>query len=91
MTAKPTFTDINGNKVLCTLADQNDFEYLEIDRLNEDGTKERLLTLNMYDAKKLNGACEMFMARTIAKNFSDMNGQLTPNDRNSMFDDSDDE
>ncbi|PRQ11011.1 hypothetical protein C1Y63_08420 [Corynebacterium sp. 13CS0277] len=87
MSVKPTFTDINGIKVVCTLADQNDFEYLEIDKLLDDGTKERLLTLNMYDAKKLFGACEMFMARTIAKNFSNMNGQLTPNDRNSMLDD----
>lgn len=89
MSVQPTFTDINGIKVVCTLADLNDFEYLEIDKLNEDGSKERLLTLNMYDAKKLFGACEMFMARTIAKNFSNMNGQLTPTDRDSLFDDSD--
>lgn len=85
--AKPTFTDVSGRKIHATIVQQNDFPYLQIAEVAADGSESEILLLNMYDAKKLGTACEQFLAQTIATNFSNMNGQLTPVDRVDIFDD----
>ncbi|MCF1765095.1 hypothetical protein [Corynebacterium argentoratense] len=86
MSTKPTFTDVDGKKVVCAFLEQNGFEYLEVSFLDEaTGSTERALLLNMYDAKKLHDATNQFMQRTIAHNFADMNGQLSSVEREEMF------
>ncbi|MDO5076290.1 hypothetical protein [Corynebacterium sp.] len=83
---KPTFTDVDGRKVVTRLVDLNGFEYLSVEEISEDGNSANLLLrLNMYDAKRLSQACEMFMQRSIARNFADLSGHLTPTDRVDIF------
>lgn len=84
MAKEPTFTDVQGRKIICHFKHEHGFDYLAVDQMAEDGSQTELLQLNMYDAKKLFAATEMFMQHTIAQNFSNMNGQLTPNDRGEL-------
>ncbi|GAA1475191.1 hypothetical protein P4N68_08895 [Corynebacterium felinum] len=79
---KPTFTDVKSRKIVTRLIEENTFEYLAVERISEDGTTaEQILQLNIYDAKRLAQACETFMQRSIARNFAEFSGHLTPTDR----------
>ncbi|AKK05296.1 hypothetical protein CMUST_04790 [Corynebacterium mustelae] len=83
---KPTFTDVKSRKIITRLIEENTFEYLVVEQISEDGTtSEQILQLNMYDAKRLSQACELFMQRSIARNFADFAGHLTPTDRDDIF------
>ncbi|MDO5097333.1 MAG: hypothetical protein Q4D85_01140 [Corynebacterium sp.] len=83
---KPTFTDVKSRKIITRLIEENTFEYLVVEQISEDGTTaEQILQLNMYDAKRLSQACELFMQRSIARNFADFSGHLTPADRDDIF------
>lgn len=86
---KATFTDVDSRPIVTHLVSQNDFEYLAVDQLQDDGSAKRLMLLNMYDAKKLSHACEVFMQRTVARNFSDMGGHLSAQERADLFNDDD--
>ncbi len=83
---RPNFTDVKNRKIATRLAEHNGFEYLIVEQINEEGTGvEELLQLNVYDAKRLMQACEVFMQRSIARNFAEFSGHLTPVDRDDIF------
>ena len=83
---KPMFMDVDSRKIITKLVDLNGFEYLSVEEITDDGASTKLLLrLNMYDAKRLSQACEMFMQRSIARNFADLSGHLTPTDRVDIF------
>ncbi|MDO4685900.1 MAG: hypothetical protein Q4A92_05070 [Corynebacterium sp.] len=82
---KPTFTDVDARKIITKLVDVNGFEYLSVEQIGEDGKTTQLLRLNMYDAKRLSQACDLFMQRSVARNFADLSGHLTPTDRVDIF------
>ena len=87
---KPNFTDVDGRKIVTRIVEHKDFEYLSVELLNEeDGTTEVLMRLNMYDAKKLDNACEVFLQHTVAKNFGNFSGDLSPTERADLFHDDD--
>ncbi|WJZ02042.1 hypothetical protein [Corynebacterium freiburgense] len=88
---KPTFTDVDARKIITKLVDSNGFEYLSVEEISEDGqSTTQLLRLNMYDAKRLSQACDLFMQRSVARNFADLSGHLTPTDRVDIFGEDDD-
>ena len=88
---RPNFTDVKSRKIGTRLVEHNGFEYLLVEQINEEGTAAKeLLQLNVYDAKRLAQACEVFMQRSIARNFADFSGHLTPVDRDDIFHEEDD-
>lgn len=83
---KPTFTDVKSRKIVTRLIEENSFEYLAVEQINEDGTTaEQILQLNIYDAKRLIQSCENFVQRSIARNFTEFSGHLTQKDRADIF------
>ena len=79
---KPTFTDVKQRKVVAKFVEEVGFEYLSIETINADGeSTSQILELNVYDAKRLSEACEAFLKRSIARNFAQFSGHLTPHDR----------
>ncbi|MDO4631651.1 MAG: hypothetical protein Q4A82_05110 [Corynebacterium sp.] len=79
---KPTFTDVKQRKVIAKIIEEVGFEYLSIEIINEDDTSStQALELNVYDAKRLSEACDAFLKRSIARNFAEFSGHLTPADR----------
>ena len=79
---KPTFTDVKQRKVVAKIVEEVGFEYLSIETINADGeSTSQILELNVYDAKRLSEACEAFLKRSIARNFAQFSGHLTPHDR----------
>ena len=79
---KPTFTDVKQRKVMAKIVEEVGFEYLSIETINADGeSTTQILELNVYDAKRLSDACDAFLKRSIARNFAEFSGHLTPNDR----------
>lgn len=87
---KPNFTDVDGRKIVTRIVEHKEFEYLSVELLNEeDGTTEVLMRLNMYDAKKMGSACDVFLQHTVAKNFGNFSGHLSPTERADLFNDDD--
>ncbi len=88
---RPNFTDVKNRKIVTRIHEYNGFEYLMVEKIDDAGTgTEEIMQLNVYDAKRLSQACEIFMQRSIARNFAEFAGNLTPIDRDDIFHEEDD-
>lgn len=82
---KPTFTDVNGVKVKCSITSDEEFPHLLISVMGDDGTMTPLLELNAYDSKYLASACDNYLKHATALNFTGSLAGLSPDEADDQF------
>lgn len=78
---KPAFTDVDGVKVFARLTDIDGRLRLRL----ADEDEKQILLLNFYDAKQLGAAVDMFLGQRYGANFSEIDGNISLEDRKELF------
>lgn len=85
----PTFTDVSRREVVARIVTKNNVPVLAVEELKEDGTTERLLLLNKYDAKQLSAVCDRYLQQIFSTQFDQSHTGLSPAEMAEIFADED--
>ncbi|AKK02627.1 hypothetical protein [Corynebacterium epidermidicanis] len=86
---KPTFTDVTRRDILARIVTKNDVPVLSVEEVKEDGTTERLMLLNKYDAKQLSAMCELYLQQIFSVQFNESHTGLSPAEMAEIFSEED--
>ncbi|MDU0478136.1 hypothetical protein QVA66_02660 [Staphylococcus chromogenes] len=86
---KATFTDVTRREILARIVTKNDVPVLSVEEIKEDGTTERIMLLNKYDAKQLSAVCELYLQQIFSAQFTNMVTSLSPEEMAEIFSDED--
>lgn len=84
---KPTFTDVNRRAILARIITKNDVPVLSVEEILEDGTTNRMMLLNKYDAKQLSAMCELYLQQIFSVQFHQNTNSLSPEEMAEIFQD----
>lgn len=83
---KPTFTDVNGVKVKCSITTDSETPHLIVSTMEEDGTLTPLLEMNVYDTKYMQNACDVFLKQAASAKLTASLAGLSPDEMKEQFD-----
>lgn len=82
---KPTFTDVNGVKVKCSMTADHEQPHLLVSRIEEDGALTPILEMNVYDSKYMANACEVFLKQATSAKMTASQAGLSPDEMAEQF------
>lgn len=86
----PTFTDVNRREFICEQVEKDGVLVLAVDRIQEDGSRKRVMLLNKFDAKKLSASCELYLQTIFSAAFAKDSSSLSPEEMLGLFGAADD-
>ena len=82
---KPTFTDVNGVKIKCSMTTDSDKPHLLVSRMEDDGSLTPILEMNVYDSKYMANACEIYLKQAASANLQGSMAGLSPDEMAEQF------
>lgn len=82
---KPTFTDVNGIKIKCSMTTDTDQPHLLVSRMDDDGSLTPILEMNVYDSKYMANACETYLKQATAVKMTASMAGLSPDEMAEQF------
>ncbi len=82
---KPTFTDVNGVKIKCSMTTDSDKPHLLVSRMEDDGSLTPILEMNVYDSKYMANACEIYLKQAASANLTGSMAGLSPDEMAEQF------
>ncbi|WP_295626614.1 hypothetical protein [uncultured Corynebacterium sp.] len=82
---KPTFTDVNGVKIVCRVTEDPESPHLVVSTLADDGTLTPIMELNNHDAKYLGNACDVYLKQSWSKWYGGSLADMSPDAMEDVF------